>query len=33
MLKDIYADPLPNISIMPLITYTWKSKKDIYFYT
>jgi hypothetical protein len=33
MLKWISAHPLPNISIMPLIAYTWNSKKDIHFYT
>ncbi len=33
MLEYIYADQLPNISIMSLIAYTWNSKKDIYCYT
>ncbi len=33
MLKLIWADPLPNISIMPLIAYTWDSEKYIGNYT
>ncbi len=33
ILKDIYAFPLPDISMMPFILYTWNSKKNIYCYT
>ncbi len=32
-LKDVWADPLPQISIMPLIAYTWNSEKNIIYYT
>jgi hypothetical protein len=31
MLKGIWADPLPNISIMPFIA--WNSKNYIHYYT
>jgi hypothetical protein len=33
MLKGIWAYPLPNISIMPLIAYNWNSEKYIKNYT
>jgi hypothetical protein len=33
ILKDIWADPIPNISIMPLIAYTWNSDKEMKYYT
>jgi hypothetical protein len=33
MLKYIYAHPIPNITIMTLIAYSWKSDKDIEDYT
>ncbi len=30
IMKYIYADPLPNISIMPFIAHTWNSEKHIH---
>jgi hypothetical protein len=33
MLKDVWAYPLPNISIMPFVAYTWNSYKNIKDYT
>jgi hypothetical protein len=33
MLEYIYVKLTPNISIMPLISYTWNSKKYIKNYT
>ncbi len=33
ILKLIYARAIPNISIMPLIMYTWNSEKYIKNYT